>query len=190
MSILNFFKPKKVIPSESSEMAVVLGSAALKEANDRVECIVGSPSGSQSSSQTPSSAKRGKYIIFSPKDRAEIGKYCSQNGPAAAVKKFKGMFPNLAESTVRGMRKKYEETLNSRKRKLDFEGEITEIVSKKRGRPLLLGAELDTKVQKYVSVLRDNGAVINTQIVIAAAKGIVTGTDRTMLVENGGSIDI
>ena len=171
-------------------MAVVLGSAALKEANDRVECIVGSPSGSQSSSQTPSSAKRGKYIIFSPKDRAEIGKYCSQNGPASAVMKFKGMFPNLAESTVCGMRKKYEETSNSRKRKLDFEGQIIEIVSKKRGRPLLLGAELDTKVQKYVSVLRNNGAVINTQIVIAAAKGIVTGTDRTMLVENGGSIDI
>lgn len=55
---------------------------------------------------------------------------------------------------------------------------------------MLLGAELDTKVQKYVSVLRNNGAVINTQIAIAAAKGIVTGTDRTMLVENGGSIDI
>lgn len=83
MSIFNFVQPKKVILSESSEMAVVLGSAALKEANDHMECIVGSPSRSQSSSQTPSSAKRGKYIIFSPKNRAEIGKYCSQNGPAS-----------------------------------------------------------------------------------------------------------
>ena len=35
-----------------------------------------------------------------------------------------------------------------------------------------------------------NGAVINAQIVIAAAKGIITGTDKSLLAENGGAIDI
>jgi hypothetical protein len=73
---------------------------------------------------------------------------------------------------------------------LDFEGDITELHPKKRGRPLLVGAELDTKVQKYVTVLRDNGAVIKSQIVIAAAKGILIGNDKTLLAENGGSIGI
>jgi hypothetical protein len=40
------------------------------------------------------------------------------------------MFPNLNESTVCGMKKKYE-SLNLKKRKLDFEGDITELHPKK-----------------------------------------------------------
>ena len=100
------------------------------------------------------------------------------------------MFPNLNESTVRGMKKKYNESLNLKNRKLDFEDDITELHPKKRGRPLLVGAKLDTKVQKCVTVLRDNGAVIKSQIVIAAAKGIIIGNDKILLAENDGSIDI
>jgi hypothetical protein len=73
---------------------------------------------------------------------------------------------------------------------LDFEDDITELHPKKRGRPLLVGAKLDTKVQKCVTVLRDNGAVIKSQIVIAAAKGIIIGNDKILLAENDGSIDI
>ncbi|CAC5362591.1 unnamed protein product [Mytilus coruscus] len=88
------------------------------------------------------------------------------------------------------MKRKYEEHLNLKKRKLNFDGDVDEIHSKKRGRPLLICTELDSKVQKYIDVLRDHGAVINTQIVIAAAKGITIGTDKTLLVENGGSIEI
>ena len=41
-----------------------------------------------------------------------------------------------------------------------------------------------------VHVLIENGALINAQIVIAAAKGIVTSSDKSLLVENGGSIKI
>lgn len=192
MSILNFFKPKNIVPSENSELADIVGPSALKEANERISQIIGSPSNnnSQSSPKTPMSTKRGNYLAYTPQDRAEIGKYCSQNGPASTVRKFSGKFPKLAESTVRSMKKSYEASLKTRKRKLDFDGEITELVPKKRGRPLLLGAELDTKIQKYINVLRDNGAVINTQIVVAAGKGIVTGTDKSLLVENGGSINI
>ena len=152
--------------------------------------IIGSPTKVQNSPKTPASVTRGKYITYSSTDRADIGKNCSQHGPASTVRNYKDMFPNLNESTVRGMKKKYNETLNLTKRKLDFEGDITELHPKKRGRPLLVGAELDTKVQKYVTVLRDNGAMIKSQIVIAAAKGILIGNDKTLLAENGGSIGI
>lgn len=38
--------------------------------------------------------------------------------------------------------------------------------------------------------MRDNGAVIKSQIVIVATKGIIIGNDKTLLAENGGSIDI
>lgn len=192
MSILSFFKPKNILPTEKSELADIVGQSALQSANERVSEIIGSPSNDapKSSTKTPSSSKRGNYLAYTPTDRAEIGKYCSQNGPAATVRKFSGKFPKLAESTVRSMKKSYEASFNSKKRKLDFDGEITELVPKKRGRPLLLGAELDTKVQRYITVLRDNGAVINTQIVVAAGKGLVAGTDKSLLSENGGSINI
>lgn len=91
------------------------------------------------------------------------------------------------------MRKKYQESLVSRKRKLDFDendSDVTEIFPKKRGRPFLVGNELDSKLQKYLYVLRENGAVINTQIVIAVGKGIITGKDKTLLSENGGHLDL
>ena len=44
----------------------------------------------------------------------------------------------------------------------------------KMGRPLLLGEDLDVKVQNYLFALRDVGGVINTAIVQAAAAGMVT----------------
>ena len=57
---------------------------------------------------------------------------------------------------------------------------------KKRGRPLLLGEELDTAVKNYIKAVRDAGGVINTSITIAT--GIVRKTDRSLLLENGGPI--
>ena len=38
------------------------------------------------------------------------------------------------------------------------------------GRPLLLGKDLDTSVQNYINALRKVGGVVNTAIVMAAAK--------------------
>lgn len=155
--------------------------------------IIDTPIKSAESPKTPGSKKREKYTVYSPRDRAAIGKFCAENGPVAAVRKFSKDFPSLSESTVRGMRKKYQESLVSRKRKLDFDEndcDVTEIFPKKRGRPFLVGNELDSKLQKYLYVLRENGAVINTQIVIAAGKGIITGKDKTLLSENGGHLDL
>ena len=154
MSIFNYFKPKQIVPSKNSEIAELLGPSVLNEANESVLKIIESPTKVQNSPKTPASVTRGKYITYSSRDRADIGKYCSQHGPASTVRNYKEMFPNLNESTVCGMKKKYE-SLNLKKRKLDFEGDITELHPKKCGRPLLVGAELDTKVQKYVTVFRE-----------------------------------
>ena len=46
-----------------------------------------------------------------------------------------------------------------------------------RGRPLLLGNELDKQVQEYVKYMRDRGTAVNTTIVMAAAEGIVKSKD-------------
>ena len=52
------------------------------------------------------SKRNSTYTKWSDKDRYLIGKYASENGVAAAVRKFKRKFPNLNESTVWSFRKK------------------------------------------------------------------------------------
>lgn len=118
---MNYFKIKCPVPKEKSAIADLLGPSALNEANENVRELVQS-----SDSPTSTPKKRGKYISYSPKHRADIGKYAVENGPAATVRKFKNDFPTLNESTVRGMRKKYEDSRRSRKRKLDVDSEVTE----------------------------------------------------------------
>ena len=49
---------------------------------------------------------------------------------------------------------------------------VTEIPLKKRGRPLLLCIRLDNQVQEYIMKLREYGCVVNTTIVVAAARGL------------------
>ena len=51
--------------------------------------------------------------------------------------------------------------------------EVTELPSKKKGRPLLLGEKLDQQVKTYLHALRSSGAVVNTAIALARAQGIV-----------------
>ena len=65
---------------------------------------------------------------------------------------------------------------------------VTSLPKKKRGRPLLLGEELDKQVRAYVTNLRDNGAVVNTAIAVSCAEGIVKNKDSNLLQANGGHI--
>ena len=58
----------------------------------------------------------------------------------------------------------------------------------KIGRPLLLGEDLDKKVQNYLFSLRNVGGVINTAIVQAAAAGMVKRKDPRLLGSYGGHI--
>lgn len=60
---------------------------------------------------------------------------------------------------------------------------------KKRGRPLLLG-DLDEIVQLYLRKLRDTGGTISSRIVVAAARGIIMKSNRGMLVEFGGHVQL
>ena len=62
--------------------------------------------------------------------------------------------------------------------------------TKQKGRPLLLGEDLDAAVQEYVSSLRIAGGVVNTVVVRAAAEGIISARDITKLTSHGGHINI
>ena len=43
----------------------------------------------------------------------------------------------------------------------------------KRGRPVLLGPDVDTKVQMYLKKVRDGGGALSARIAMAAARGIL-----------------
>ena len=58
---------------------------------------------------------------------------------------------------------------------------VDSLETKQKGRPLLLGEELDVAVQEYVSSLRIASGVVNTVVVRAAAEGIISTRDITDL---------
>ena len=62
--------------------------------------------------------------------------------------------------------------------------------SKKRGRPLLLGHELDDQVKSYIKDLRGKGGSVDTTVVIACAEAMVNRVDKKLLKDNGGPIDL
>ena len=78
------------------------------------------------------------------------------------------MGKTLSRTTVHDYKVSYETEL-SRKRKAGEDLFVKALPSKKRGRKLLLGDEVDLKVQKYISALRMSGGSVSTTIVVAAA---------------------
>ena len=129
--------------------------------------------------------KRGHYAKYTPEVRAVVGKYAAEHGVAATVRHYVKKYPELKESSVRTWRNVYTSEV---RKKRGREGDITELPEKKRGRPYLLGEELDKQVRTYLISLRENGAVVNTAIALACAEGIVKSKDSNLLASNGGHI--
>ena len=127
---------------------------------------------------------------YSPKDRAEIGKYACQYGTAAASRVFsRKMERKVSTASVHSIKTAYLEDVK-RKRSADSEDdEVTVLPPKKRGRPFLLG-DLDQKVQLYLKKVRDAGGIVSAAIAVAAARGILVSCDRSKLAEFGGHIDL
>ena len=128
--------------------------------------------------------KRKIYTAFSEEQRAEISKYAAENGNNAALKRFRHDIQDLGESTIRLFKNKYPEAI-----KVSPNTVVSRIPTAKRGKPLEL-RELNAEVQKFVQALRKAGTPDNTAVILAAAEGIVTIRDRTLLVKNGGSIKL
>ena len=87
--------------------------------------------------------KRGKYVQYTPEDRARIGRYALENGNERARLKFQPSFSNLSESTIRNFKKAYLEKLNH-ERKQAQPKQVTALTTQPRGHPPIL-LELDGK---------------------------------------------
>ena len=126
--------------------------------------------------------KQGQYLLFTAEEKMKVAKYGSSNGVAAAVKRFSKEFEkDLKENTVRDWVKAYNKELRSKCTSTEIGGElaVTKLPTKKRGRPFLLGEKVDREVQTIIRTMRDHGAVINTSITIATAKGVVRKRDKS-----------
>ncbi len=71
----------------------------------------------------------------------------------------------------------------SRKRKAEEDLAILYLPTAKRGRPLLLGSDIDKMVQIYLKKLREGGGAVSARITISSAKGILLTCNKTMLEE-------
>ena len=100
----------------------------------------------------------------------------------------------MNKSTARKFKSEYLRELELSREKSRVEGKEfsipTTLPTKHQGRPLLLGKELDQKVQEFITTTRANKGVTNTMIVMGAAEGSITAHDPAMLSVNGGHIQI
>lgn len=187
MSLLRYFKPSSSQPSPTNDHVHGLPDAGVlatrgeklsfSSANDNVSCEV--------VSQQLRRRKRGPYSNYTPEVRCKIAKYAIENGNKSAVRKFSSELGKaISESTVRSIRDSFKK---SQRTSIDVDVELSEFPRNPRGVKPLLG-ELDCDIQAYIRELRRCGGIVNAQICIAAALGIVRVRKPTLLPEFGGTL--
>lgn len=121
--------------------------------------------------------RRGKYGAYDAFQRAEIAKWGIAHGIRPAARKY-----SVPESTVRGLVKSYNKERKERT-------ELEQLPRKHRGAKTLLPENIDEKVIAMIKSMRAAGCVVNYNIAISIAKGIVLANDRSLLKENGGTLE-
>ena len=131
--------------------------------------------------------KRKPYNRYTADQRLEMAEYAEKHGPGSAAKRFTKVYGRIIdESSVRYITKKYRQLKSS----AADEGDITSLPSSKRGRPLLLGEELDEEVVRMIENLRQAGGVVTGPVVVGLGNGVVTHHNRNLLAQNGGHIEL
>jgi hypothetical protein len=95
--------------------------------------------------------KRGLYSNFDSGLKATIRRYAAENRNAKAIRCFGKQGIEIKESTVRRFKEAY--LLKLKQTKGD-KSKVKQLEAKARGRPLMLGEEIDSEVRKYVQQLR------------------------------------
>ena len=109
---------------------------------------------------------RGRYSQYTPELRARIGKFALKHGNAAAVRHFQAELGHeVPESTIRGMRDKYQ-VLSEQQG-----AGVAEVGCGPRGRPVSLGPH-DALVQDAIRQLSEKGEKVTAFVVIAVAKQV------------------
>ena len=79
------------------------------------------------------SKRKTSYQKLSAEDCFKIGKYASENGATAAVRKFRNLYPDMNQITVQGFKSNHEEELKKAKRQSRT---ITKALPEKKRAPI------------------------------------------------------
>ena len=91
--------------------------------------------------------------------------YANTHGCASTIRHFKQDYLNLKESTVRPWVPKYRSEVKK------TSGCVQ--ISERRGRPLLLPEELDTKLRKFITSTRTAGGTVNKYVIYGILMGLI-----------------
>jgi len=191
MSLYRYFKPvAKSLPDPNGPLSSVMPSSTIKAAND---AVLATQSRQTEGASKPS--KRGPYVMLTGVQQAEVARYAFSHGNKAAIRRYGEEYSTeIKDSSVSTWKSKYAEELDHKREAGEFEenGDVVvySIPQKKRGRPLLLGNELDDRVKKYIKDARAVGTPVDSTVVMACGEAIVRRTDKNLLKENGGPICI
>ena len=119
----------------------------------------------QSAQQEAHGEESGGHIRskYSDADHTAIAKYACQHGAAAAARYFSRNLGNkVSISTVKSIKKVYIEELRKRPR-TDDGAEIDILPAKKCGWKVILGSDVDRKIQAYLRKVRDGGGAVNSR---------------------------
>ena len=97
---------------------------------------------------------------------------------------------DVSKSTIISINRAYLEGMKENRARAEDDGDLAILPAKKRGRRVLLGDDLDMKVQMYLKKVREGGGVVLARIAMAATRGIVLTCDRSLLVEFGGHVEL
>ena len=111
----------------------------------------------------------------------------ADHGNASTVRILGLKYPGLKRQTVSDFKLAY---LKLKKSNEAANSDIKKTVKKKTSRPTLLPESLMKKVIETVANLRLRGAPVSSAVIRAVARGVIIANDRSLLLENGGYIDL
>ena len=184
MALLKYFKrvdaeyPGSKLPDPQGALSKEVPPSVICAANAEVSRL-----------QLQGTTGRGTYLKINEQMKAEIGRKAAEHGVLATVRYYATKLPDpLKESSVRTWKKAYIAELRRVRTQENTDTDIKQLSTKRRGRPYLLGEEVEMQVRAYLTALRANGAVVNTAIAISCAKGIIRKKDSNLLAANRGHI--
>ena len=141
-------KPDGVsLPSPLGSLSLSVPTAAIASANAEVRHVMEAAQRKQ---------RKGPYNIYTPEQRAIIGKHPVENGVMAAKRKFsKKLQMDINESTVRRFKEAYLKERSIKRQVEEEDVSVNELPVKKRGRKVVLGTKMDNMVQQYILKLRE-----------------------------------
>ena len=184
------------LPDLNGPLSSIISSEVIRTANDAHTLSVSTQT-SQQNQGGECKRSRGSYVKLTPVQQAQIAKYALANGNKAAIVRYTKEFQTqIKMSSVSTWKAKYESELKHVVKNTCSSGNgrkdiaVLSLPSLKRGRPLLLGENLDRQVKSYIIAVREKQGIINTAITVAFGEAIVKKTDKNLLRENGGLIEL